>query len=162
MRSKRWRYERSLGPTAHRPVGAAAEAIRRGLGTVALGCLQATMIAWLLRSAGIGRGSNKTSNSAPSRPGHGPVSPLPSPREGEEDGRAYRLSGLPVLLRERPNELSPQQQQDVLLRLYGEICGTWRQLTDVRFKLLALVPAVSVFVLIALFKGDPLTGSAAI
>jgi hypothetical protein len=40
----------------------------------------------------------------------------------------------------------------VLLALYGEVCGGWRTLTDVRFKLLGLLPIVSVAVLITLLS----------
>jgi hypothetical protein len=34
-------------------------------------------------------------------------------------------------------------ERDTLLRLYSEICASWRTLTDVRFKLLAALPTVS-------------------
>jgi hypothetical protein len=37
--------------------------------------------------------------------------------------------------------------REVLLAVYEQVGATWRSLTDVRFKLLALVPAVSVFAL---------------
>ena len=44
----------------------------------------------------------------------------------------------------------------VLLALYAEVCKGWRTLTDVRFKLLGLMPIVSVAVLITLLsKGGP-------
>ena len=46
----------------------------------------------------------------------------------------------------------PQQRQDVLLSLYSEVCNGWRTLTDVRFKLLGLVPIVSVTVAITLLS----------
>jgi hypothetical protein len=44
------------------------------------------------------------------------------------------------------------QRQTVLLALYGEVCSGWRTLTDVRFKLLGLLPIVSVAVLITLLS----------
>ncbi|MGI9076016.1 MAG: hypothetical protein ACR2G6_01660 [Gemmatimonadaceae bacterium] len=50
-------------------------------------------------------------------------------------------------------ELDPQRQA-VLLAVYGEICSGWRTLTDVRFKLLGLLPIVSVAVLITLLSAS--------
>jgi len=38
--------------------------------------------------------------------------------------------------------------------LYKEICNTWRQLVDVRFKLLALLPIVSITVIINIIDSD--------
>ena len=49
-------------------------------------------------------------------------------------------------------------REEVLLKLYGEVCGSWRALVDVRFKLLGLVPAVSVAVLAALLLRRPADG----
>jgi hypothetical protein len=46
-----------------------------------------------------------------------------------------------VVLIDRP-PASPDQVRQ-LEALYAEVCGSWRLLVDVRFKLLALVPAVS-------------------
>ena len=46
------------------------------------------------------------------------------------------------------------ERQGVLLALYGEVCGGWRTLTDVRFKLLGLLPVVSVAVLITLLSAS--------
>jgi hypothetical protein len=43
-------------------------------------------------------------------------------------------------------------RQDLLLALYNEICASWRALVDVRFKLLGLVPAVSLALLAALLS----------
>ena len=40
----------------------------------------------------------------------------------------------------------------ILLNLYGERCNSWHTLTGVRFKLLGLVPTVSVVVLITLLS----------
>lgn len=45
-------------------------------------------------------------------------------------------------------------RQEVLLALYGEVCNSWRTLTDVRFKLLGFVPTILVVVLINLLSGD--------
>jgi hypothetical protein len=50
-------------------------------------------------------------------------------------------------------QLSPERQA-VLLALYAEVCGGWRTLTDVRFRLLGLLPIVSVAVLITLFSAS--------
>lgn len=47
-------------------------------------------------------------------------------------------------------------QRELLQAIYGEACSTWRALVDVRFKLLALVPFVSVAVLVVILPG---TGS---
>jgi hypothetical protein len=47
------------------------------------------------------------------------------------------------------------QRQGVLLALYAEVCNGWRTLTDVRFKLLGLVPVVSVTIVIALLSRGP-------
>lgn len=46
------------------------------------------------------------------------------------------------------------QRQTVLLALYGEVASGWRTLTDVRFKLLGLLPVVSVAVLITLLSAS--------
>jgi hypothetical protein len=53
--------------------------------------------------------------------------------------RAYRTTHLRTL----GAKIGPDRQGDVLDMLYGEVCSAWRTLVDVRFKLLALVPAVS-------------------
>lgn len=65
--------------------------------------------------------------------------------------RSYRASELPALLRRsrQPSE----REEKVLMGLYGEVCGSWRTLTDVRFKLLGLVPVVSGVVLVQLLSG---------
>jgi hypothetical protein len=54
-------------------------------------------------------------------------------------------------------------QREALKVLYGEVCTTWRTLLDVRFKLLGLVPFVTVAVLVALLPSsrEGLTGRAA-
>lgn len=45
-----------------------------------------------------------------------------------------------------------EQRQRAILALYAEVCSGWRTLTDVRFKLLGLLPIVSVAVLITLLS----------
>jgi len=69
-------------------------------------------------------------------------------------GRAYGVSRLP-LIRE---ELPPEVAREIRLRLYSEACSSWRMLTDVRFKLLGAVPAVTgaaLYGLFALNAGGP-------
>jgi hypothetical protein len=57
-----------------------------------------------------------------------------------------------------------EERQAVLLALYAEVCQGWRTLTDVRFKLLGLLPIVSVAVFITIMSkgtvGSSLTGPA--
>src|SRR5262249_50782126 len=57
---------------------------------------------------------------------------------------------IPALIEEAP-WMARGERKDVLLAVYSEVCSGWRALTDVRFKLLGLLPAVSVLVLVALF-----------
>jgi|SRR5215213_2183891 len=72
---------------------------------------------------------------------------------GQNLNRSYKVSKLPVLLTEQ-RPLSTEEQT-LLMGLYTEICNSWRKLTDVRFKLLGLVPVVSGFFLVrALSEGD--------
>jgi hypothetical protein len=78
---------------------------------------------------------------------------LQGPSDADRAQRTYRYSRLPVLETESLH-LEPADRLAVLLETYREVNTNWRALTDVRFKLLALVPAVSVFVLIALLKSD--------
>ena len=66
----------------------------------------------------------------------------------ERDRREYETSLLPVV---RSTAREPEHKE-ILLGLYGEICNSWRMLTDVRFKLLGLVPTVSAAVLISLLS----------
>ena len=58
---------------------------------------------------------------------------------GQEDTseRKYKSTALPTVSDYRGN-------RDLLLKLYEETAANWRQLTEVRFHLLALVPAVSI------------------
>ncbi len=57
---------------------------------------------------------------------------------------------LPALASETWNLDSGRQQ--VLIALYSEVCSGWRTLTDVRFKLIALLPIVSVTVMITVLS----------
>jgi hypothetical protein len=71
-----------------------------------------------------------------------------SPKDAEEHrvGRHYGTSPLPVVAqREDEGEASrlADVDREVRLAVYGQICDSWRMLTDVRFKLLALVPSLS-------------------
>jgi hypothetical protein len=58
-------------------------------------------------------------------------------------GRMYTASALPVLR----DGLDARANRDVLVTLYNQVCQSWRQHVDVRFKLLALVPGVSLVAL---------------
>jgi Putative peptidoglycan binding domain len=66
--------------------------------------------------------------------------------------RAYAPSGLPVLIDTGDDT---KKSTEILLALYSEICNNFRMLTDVRFKLLGLVPTVSIAVLISLLSQKP-------
>lgn len=78
--------------------------------------------------------------------------PLPPSEEGERKHRDYDTSPLPVV----PDTMQEPAHKEVLLSLYGEICNSWRMLIDVRFKLLGLVPTVSVALLISLLSRNKL------
>lgn len=59
------------------------------------------------------------------------------------NNRSYQVSTLPVMRQGGTNPTST----DFRVVLYGHICDTWRSLVDVRFKLLALVPTVTILVI---------------
>jgi hypothetical protein len=63
-------------------------------------------------------------------------------------GRHYDTSLLPVFKEGTPEP----ERRDTLLALYAEVCNSWRMLTDVRFKLLGIIPTISVVVLISLLS----------
>ena len=70
--------------------------------------------------------------------------------------RTDKVDKSPALSGNRPTD--GKQRQEILALLYGEVCSSWRELVSVRFKLLALVPTVSVFALVALLtRGQPPT-----
>ncbi len=47
---------------------------------------------------------------------------------------------------------NPKDHEELLKWLYEEVCNNWRQFVEVRFKLLGLLPTVSVAALISLFS----------
>jgi len=76
--------------------------------------------------------------------------PLPAvPPQDPRAGRRYAANPLPALR----DGLDPRANRDVLTTLYTQVCQSWRQHVDVRFKLLALVPSVSLVALGVLFGG---------
>lgn len=50
---------------------------------------------------------------------------------------------------------SVQENRDLLLAIYDQSCSAWKLLVDVRFKLLGLVPAVSIAILTAILTTKP-------
>jgi hypothetical protein len=83
----------------------------------------------------------------------------PSAPDPERAGRMYATSPLPALR----HGLDPKANRDVLVTLYNQVCQSWRQSVDVRFKLLALVPSVSLVALGVAFGGSaPLPGVASL
>ncbi|HLO32683.1 MAG TPA: hypothetical protein VK249_26285, partial [Anaerolineales bacterium] len=68
--------------------------------------------------------------------------------DNPRDARHYQTSSLPTLTK----EVKSSQRQEILFTLYREVCSGWRILTDVRFKLLGLIPVVSGVVLFSLLS----------
>lgn len=68
--------------------------------------------------------------------------------EKERTGRYYKASALPLF---RDGVTAPVRKDD-MLQIYTQVCQSWRMLTDVRFKLLSFVPAVSAVALINLLS----------
>jgi hypothetical protein len=70
----------------------------------------------------------------------------------DREDRAYKTTDLPTI---REGGAAPADRRDLLLKLYDQTCITWRALIDVRFKLLALVPTLSLISLATVFgMGD--------
>ncbi|MCU7807398.1 MAG: hypothetical protein KZQ73_05960 [Candidatus Thiodiazotropha sp. (ex Semelilucina semeliformis)] len=67
----------------------------------------------------------------------------------KQDFRHYNFSDLPAVAETVDGELTDGQRQ-LLETLYAEVCTAWRTLHDVRFKLLGLVPFVTVGILVFL------------
>jgi hypothetical protein len=62
--------------------------------------------------------------------------------------RNYKTDPCPVLRAERPALTA--EQREMLLKLYDKTYESWKMLTDVRFKLVGLIPIVSITVLLSL------------
>jgi hypothetical protein len=62
---------------------------------------------------------------------------------GKEDTseRKYKTTSLPTLSASQGNN------RELLLKLYQQVSANWRQLTEVRFHLLAIVPTVSILLI---------------
>ncbi len=71
--------------------------------------------------------------------------------------RSYKSTSLATL----QAGFAIDQNKDLLFMLYDQVCSTWKALIDVRFKLLGLVPTVSIAVLATILstKSDGLTFS---
>lgn len=65
--------------------------------------------------------------------------------------RGYYPSGLPTLDESRFRFTAPRKSADeIRFLLYGEAMSSWRALTDVRFRLMNLLPAISIVAIIPL------------
>src|SRR5262245_56523494 len=71
----------------------------------------------------------------------------------DRENRQYNTTDVPTL---RTNS-GTSEDRDLLLKLYDQTCATWRMLVDVRFKLFALVPTVSLISLATVFSGGDAT-----
>lgn len=69
------------------------------------------------------------------------------------ESRHYQYSSLSVVSEEVDAELS-SEKIELLKSIYSEVCATWRSLHDIRFKLLGLVPFVTVGVLVVILPGS--------
>ena len=65
------------------------------------------------------------------------------------ESRKYAASPLPTLRGSRE-----PADREILLALYAQVCVTWRELIGTRFKLLGLVPTISVLLQAAILSGD--------
>lgn len=65
------------------------------------------------------------------------------------DRRHYKATPLPTLR----EEVDVSQNRDLLLGLYDQVCSVWKELVGVRFKLLGLVPTVSLALLATILSG---------
>jgi hypothetical protein len=67
------------------------------------------------------------------------------------DNRSYKSTSLATL----QAGFAVDQNKDLLLTLYDQFCSTWKALIDVRFKLLGLVPTVSIALLATILSTKP-------
>ena len=59
------------------------------------------------------------------------------------DNRIYSTTKLPTLR----EGIIVSTNKDLMLKIYDQACQTWRELVAVRFRLLAIVPGVSLLLL---------------
>lgn len=55
---------------------------------------------------------------------------------------------------------NPKERAEDLKFLYTQVCTSWRQLVEVRFKLLGLLPAVSLAVIVSLLNAEKMDNTA--
>ena len=72
----------------------------------------------------------------------------------EVPSRHYSTTEIQTLAKAHVLPSIDNNHKELLTKLYNEICSSWRQLTEVRFKLLGLVPVVSATILISLFSRE--------
>jgi uncharacterized protein YhhL (DUF1145 family) len=71
------------------------------------------------------------------------------------ENRHYQTTTLPTLR----EGFDITQNRDLLLNLYGQVCSAWKELVGVRFKLLGLVPTVTLALLATILSAkDPIQG----
>jgi hypothetical protein len=78
----------------------------------------------------------------------------PERPENLRSNRNYLSWDLPIFRPDVEPSVSREDRRIILLALYADTCTSWRVLTDVRFKLLGLLPAVSIAIFISLFGTD--------
>ena len=85
------------------------------------------------------------------RGGLAPKGPVVSSGKDRYAGRRQHVANpLPVIDPQR----SPPEDVEVLLAVYAEVCSNWRQLTEVRFKLLALLPPIAAIGLVGVVSRE--------
>ena len=70
----------------------------------------------------------------------------------DRNNRAYQSTPLPTLL--EGIDYTQPSNRELLIKLYEASCANWRHLVEVRFKLLGLVPTVSLALLAVIFGSD--------
>ena len=78
------------------------------------------------------------------------VTPSGEKRRQYKRKREIEISSLPIFTEAGIKQESTPTRDAVRLALYGEAMSTWRTLTDVRFRLLSLLPAVSIVAFVPL------------
>ncbi len=66
------------------------------------------------------------------------------------ENRQYETNPLPILR----EGFDVGANRDLMLKMYDQACQTWRELIGVRFKLLALVPSVSLLLLATILSTE--------